>query len=74
MGLKIGSDVMLAGFDDEPFAEMLPAPLTTIRFPADPFAQVCYERLLAQMSEPSVPLPGQTLIDVELVARESTGA
>ena len=74
MGLKIGSDVMLAGFDDEPFAEMLPAPLTTIRFPADPFAQVCYERLLAQMSEPSVPLPGQTLIDVELVVRESTGA
>jgi GntR family transcriptional regulator of arabinose operon len=73
MGLKIGSDVMLAGFDDEPFAEMLPVPLTTIRFPADPFAQVCYERLLAQMSDPSVPLPGQTLIDVELVVRESTG-
>src|SRR4051812_15965331 len=30
MGLKIGQDVMLAGFDDEPFAEMLPVPLTTI--------------------------------------------
>ena len=74
MGLKIGSDVKLAGFDDEPFAEMLPVPLTTIRFPADPFAKVCYERLLAQMSEPSVPLPGQTLIDVELVVRDSTGS
>ncbi len=74
MGLKIGKDVMLAGFDDEPFAEMLPVPLTTIRFPADPFAQVCYETLLAQMANPSVPVPGQILIDVELVVRESTGA
>jgi DNA-binding LacI/PurR family transcriptional regulator len=52
---------------------MLPVPLTTIRFPADPFAQVCYERLLAQIGDPSVPLPGQTLIDVELVVRGSTG-
>ena len=73
MGLNIGRDVKLAGFDDEPFAEMLPAPLTTIRFPADPFAQVCYERLVAQMQNPAIPLPGQTLIDVELVVRESTG-
>jgi GntR family transcriptional regulator of arabinose operon len=74
MGLKIGKDVMLAGFDDEPFAEMLPVPLTTIRFPADPFAQVCYETLLAQMANPSVPVPGQILIDIELVVRDSTGA
>ena len=73
MGLKIGRDVMLAGFDDEPFAELLPVPLTTIRFPADPFAQVCYERLVAQMGTPSTPLPGMTLIDVELVIRDSTG-
>src|SRR5438874_12662568 len=73
MGLTIGKDVKLAGFDDEPFAEMLPVPLTTIRFPADPFAQVCYERLVAQMANPSAPLPGMTLIDVELVVRDSTG-
>jgi DNA-binding LacI/PurR family transcriptional regulator len=74
MGRRIGQDILLAGFDDEPFAELLPVPLTTIRFPADPFAQVCYERLGAQMAAPSVPLPGQTLIDIELVIRESTGA
>jgi DNA-binding LacI/PurR family transcriptional regulator len=74
MGLKIGRDVMLAGFDDEPFASLLPVPLTTIRFPAEPFAQICYEQLIAQMASPSVPLPGQTLIDVELVIRDSTGA
>jgi DNA-binding LacI/PurR family transcriptional regulator len=73
MGLTIGKDVKLAGFDDEPFAEMLPVPLTTIRFPADPFAQVCYERLHSQMEQPDHPSPGQTLIDVELVVRESSG-
>ena len=73
MGVKIGQDVMLAGFDDEPFAGMLPVPLTTIRFPADPFAQVCYERLASQMEHPTVPDPGQTLIDIELIIRASTG-
>lgn len=72
LGLKIGHDVKLAGFDDEPFAELLPVPLTTIRFPAEPFAQICYERLSAQMANPSMPLPGMTLIDVELIVRGST--
>jgi GntR family transcriptional regulator of arabinose operon len=74
MGIQIGRDVLLAGFDDEPFAEMLPVPLTTIRFPADPFAQVSYDRMTTQMANPAVPVPGQTLIDVELIVRGSTGA
>jgi DNA-binding LacI/PurR family transcriptional regulator len=72
MGLTIGKDVLLAGFDDEPFAGLLTVPLTTIRFPADPFVEACYERLAAQMANPAVPLGGTTLIDVELVVREST--
>jgi DNA-binding LacI/PurR family transcriptional regulator len=73
MGLTIGREVMLAGFDDEPYAELLPVPLTTIRFPADPFAVLCFERLAAQMDNPSIKLPVVTMIDVELVIRESTG-
>lgn len=72
-GMTIGKDILLAGFDDEPFAELLPVPLTTIRFPADPFAQVCYDRMTAQLAAPGVPVPGMTLIDVELVVRGSTG-
>ncbi|MGC4031794.1 MAG: GntR family transcriptional regulator [Tepidisphaeraceae bacterium] len=72
LGLTIGKDILLAGFDDEPFAELLPVPLTTIRFPADPFAQTCYDRMTAQLANPSVPVPGMTLIDVELVVRGST--
>lgn len=72
MGLTIGKDILLAGFDDDPLARLLPVPLTTIRFAADPFAQTCYDRLMAQMANPSELLPGMTLIDVELVVREST--
>lgn len=74
MGLTVGQDVLLAGFDDEPFAGLLPVPLTTIRFPADPFAKTCYERMEAQLADPFTPLPGMTLIDVELVVRESTAS
>lgn len=72
MGVTIGRDVMLAGFDDEPWAELLPVPLTTIRFPADPFALICYERLASLITDPSFVLPVMSLIDVELVIREST--
>ena len=74
MGLVIGRDIRVAGFDDEPFAGLLPVPLTTIRFPADPFAATCYERMETQLADPTAPLPGMTLIDVELVVRESTSA
>ena len=72
MGIAIGRDVMLAGFDDEPWAELLPVPLTTIRFPADPFALMCYERLASLMGNPSTVIPVMSLVDVELVIREST--
>jgi LacI family transcriptional regulator len=70
----IGRDVKLAGFDDEPFAELLPVPLTTIRFPANPYAAVCYERLSSLIDNPAAPAAGMTLLDVELIVRASTSA
>jgi GntR family transcriptional regulator of arabinose operon len=73
MGLKIGQDVMLAGFDDQPIAEVLPVPLTTVRFPVDPLTQVCYERLLAELASPVDRVPSLILIDVELIVRPSSG-
>ena len=66
-------DLLLAGFDDQPIAELLPVPLTTIRFPVEPFANVCYERLLKQMADPSKQDGGLTLMNVELVLRASSG-
>jgi GntR family transcriptional regulator of arabinose operon len=73
MGLKIGQDIMLSGFDNQPIAEALPVPLTTIHFPIEPFALVCYERLVKEMADPRVTGPGLTLIDIELIVRASTG-
>ena len=73
MGIKIGRDVLLAGFDNEPIAEALPVPLTTVHFPIEPLVSVCYERLMKRIDDPSVFDPGVTLIDVELIVRGSTG-
>jgi DNA-binding LacI/PurR family transcriptional regulator len=73
MGLKIGQDISLAGFFDEPLAAALPVSLTSVRFPIEPLAVVCYERLLKQMANPAMLDPGRTLIDVELIVRASSG-
>jgi GntR family transcriptional regulator, arabinose operon transcriptional repressor len=72
-GLVVGKDILIAGFGDQPFAAMLSTPLTTVRFPLTSFTTVCYNQLLWQMSSPSTPIPGQNIIDVELIIRESTG-
>ena len=73
MGIKVGQDMMLAGFDDEPIARLLPVPLTTIRFSIDPFVQVCYERMSNHISKQDAAVPSLTLIDIELIVRASTG-
>lgn len=71
MGLRIGSDIRIAGFDDDPVAELLPIPLTTIRLPVMPFARAACDELLAQIDTPEL-APRQIIIDCEFVAREST--
>lgn len=71
MGIEIGQDIKLAGFDDDPIAELLPIPLTTIRLPVQAFAQTAYEALLRRISEPETDV-GQIIIDTELVVRGST--
>lgn len=71
MGIEIGRDIKLAGFDDDPIAELLPVPLTTIRLPVKAFAQTAYEAILRRISDPETDV-GQIIIDTELVIREST--
>ena len=70
-GLKIGQDVKLAGFDDDPVAELLPVPLTTIRLPVQSFAEAAYEAMLSQVSGRGADTR-QVIIDTELVVRGST--
>jgi LacI family transcriptional regulator len=71
LGYKIGSDIKLAGFDDDPIAELLPVPLTTIRLPIQEFAHAAFETILRRLAEPR-PDAGQIIIDTELIVRGST--
>lgn len=70
-GLRIGQDIKLAGFDDDPIAELLPVPLTTIRLPVQSFAQAAYEAMLDYVTGVDTD-PRQIVIDAELVVRGST--
>ncbi len=75
-GYKIGDEIGLAGFDDDPIASMLPVPLTVVRQPVEPFAAAVYQvaSTLAEGSNDCDPLPtgSRVVIPVELVARRST--
>lgn len=71
LGIQIGSDVKLAGFDDDPIAELLTMPLTTIRLPVEPFANAAYKAVLQRVAEAEFQSQ-QIIIDTELVVREST--
>jgi GntR family transcriptional regulator of arabinose operon len=70
-GLRIGQDIKLAGFDDDPIAELLPVPLTTIRLPVQSFAQAAHEAMLDNITGADIN-PRQIIIDAELVIRGST--
>jgi GntR family transcriptional regulator, arabinose operon transcriptional repressor len=70
-GVKIGRDVKLAGFDDDPVAELLPVPLTTIRLPVQSFAEAAYEAMFTHVSGAETDAR-QIIIDTELVVRGST--
>ena len=70
-GIKIGEDIKLAGFDDDPIAELLPVPLTTIRLPVQSFAQAAYEAMLDNVTGTDTNAR-QIVIDAELVVRGST--
>lgn len=71
MNFRIGADVKLAGFDDDPIAELLPVPLTTIRLPIQSFAHAAYEAIIRRLVEPKSDV-GQIIIDTELIVRGST--
>lgn len=71
LGLQIGSDIKLAGFDDDPISELLAMPLTTIRLPVEPFANAAYKAILRRVEEAEYEQQ-QVIVDTELIIREST--
>jgi DNA-binding LacI/PurR family transcriptional regulator len=74
MGLRIGHDVKLAGFDDDPIATFLPVPLTTVRLPARPFAEAAFAEVTTDVDEQGSSTQRQIIIDCELAVRASTAS
>lgn len=70
-GRHIGSDIGLAGFDDDPSASVLHVPLTIVRQPVEPFVAAAYQTALRVLEGASVS-GEQVVIPTELVTRAST--
>ena len=70
-GLKPGSDIAVAGFDDLEAAALAYPPLTTIRQDRERLGIVAAERAL-ELIEHADTTPPDTIIPVELVIRAST--
>jgi DNA-binding LacI/PurR family transcriptional regulator len=69
MGLRMGEDVALTGYDDDPTAQFLG--ITSVRQPIDAVAHVLFEILLGEINrEPKS--ERQVAFDPELVVRKST--
>jgi DNA-binding LacI/PurR family transcriptional regulator len=72
MGLRVPDDVAVVGFDDEPWAEHLTVPLTTVRQPVEEFAQVTANLLHARLAGDDGPWQ-RVEVTPTLVVRESSG-
>jgi LacI family transcriptional regulator len=72
-GLRVPQDVAILGFDNIEFGEYAATPLSSVDYPVAEIAHIAVERLLSLIAARDGLPPAQgTLIDPELVLREST--
>lgn len=71
LGLRVGDDVAVGGFDDIPASEHLNPPLTTVRQPIFAIGRAVTQRLLMLIAG-ELPDEPQMLITPELMIRAST--
>lgn len=73
--LRVPDDVAIIGFDNIEYAEYASVPLSTINYAADIVSRMAVDRLMRLISAGDhLPDPRVTLIDPDLVVRESTQA
>ncbi len=73
LNINIPSDVSVIGFDDDPLAEWLNPPLSTIRQNFDDIGRLAMEKLVERMANPDAPaMPIK--VPVEYVVRGSVAA
>lgn len=70
MNLRVPQDVSVVGFDDDPVAEWLPPPLTTVRQPFHEMGKAAIDLLSNLMQNPDKPVEHRTL-PVTIVERSS---
>jgi LacI family transcriptional regulator len=73
-GLRVPEDVSVVGFDDTVLASIVRPALTTIRQPVYRMGWVAADRLAGALDADNPPEPCKTVLDVELVARQTTAA
>jgi LacI family transcriptional regulator len=72
IGLRIPKDIAIVGYDDLPPARYANPQLTTIRQPVLRFGVAAFE-LLLKVIDDKITAPQKTILDVELVVRDSCG-
>ncbi len=70
LGLEIPRDISVIGFDDDPLAEWLNPPLSTIRQPFDEIGRIAMELLLERIANTKASFEPK-LVPVEYVERDS---
>lgn len=71
LGLRVGKDVALVGFNGTEGIERSATPLTTVRQPIEKMCATAFQFLQAQMDDPSAPYQC-CILKPELVIRESS--
>lgn len=72
-GLRVPEDVAIAGFDNIEFAEHAATPLTSVNYEIKLVTDLAVARLIELIgAKDALPEPSVTLIDPELIVREST--
>jgi LacI family repressor for deo operon, udp, cdd, tsx, nupC, and nupG len=70
-GLRIPDDLSVTGCDNIPSAQYVDPPLTTVQVPAHAQGQLAMQHLLHIMTGNDRDIPKTTLLDVDLIIRES---
>ena len=72
-GVRIPDDLAIMGYDNIAFTEFGEPPLSTVNYDVDAVSRMAVDRLMHLISAgDKLPLPRVTLIDPELIIREST--
>jgi DNA-binding LacI/PurR family transcriptional regulator len=71
-GMRVPEDIAVIGFDDEPWSEFLPAPMTTVAQPIDGLCEEAVALLRARLDGSDAPWK-RVAIKPTLIVRQSSG-